>query len=100
MPGNVVRTAPLDIVVVTHNSADHIGPCVDSICAAGARPIVIDNASTDATLDIVRARCRDAIVIASPENLGYGRAMNLGFRHAQSEYVVLSNADVVFPEHS
>jgi GT2 family glycosyltransferase len=38
--------------------------------------------------------------VASPENLGYGRAMNLGFRQARSEYVVLSNADVVFPQHS
>jgi hypothetical protein len=91
-----MRYESVEVVVVTHNSARHIGPCVDSIVAAAALPVVVDNGSTDETVDIVRSKSREARVIAAGENLGYGKAMNLGFRETRGHFVVLSNPDVVF----
>src|SRR6266478_968038 len=86
----------VEVVVVTRNSAEHIGACVESIVAAGALPIIVDNASTDQTLEIVRSRCPEAKIIATGENLGYGKAMNLGFKETRGDFVILSNPDVVF----
>jgi len=75
---------------VTYNSARHIGPCVDSIRAAGAFTVVVDNGSTDDTLEIVRARCPEARIVALAENLGYGKALNAGLREGVGEFVILS----------
>jgi len=86
-----------DVVVVTWNSARHIAACIDSICRAGGRPIVVDNGSSDDTLEIVRSKSGGtATAIATGQNLGYGKAMNLGFKETTGDFVVLSNPDVVF----
>jgi N-acetylglucosaminyl-diphospho-decaprenol L-rhamnosyltransferase len=95
-----MTTKGVEVVVVTRNSGAHIGACVASIVAAGALPIVVDNGSADNTLEIVRAKCLEAVIIATGENLGYGKAMNLGFREAKGEFVILSNPDVVFLKDS
>lgn len=85
---------------MTWNSTTHIGACVDSIVAGGGLPIVVDNGSTDDTLEIVRARSREARIVAAGENSGYGKAMNLGFQETKGQCVILSNPDVVFLEDS
>ena len=85
----------VEVVIVTRNSAGHIGPCVDSVVAARALPIVVDNGSMDNTLEIVRSRCPEAKIIATGENQGYGAAMNLGFKETMGDFVILSNPDVV-----
>jgi N-acetylglucosaminyl-diphospho-decaprenol L-rhamnosyltransferase len=90
----------IEVVVVTRNSAGHIGACVDSIIAAQALPIIVDNGSTDDTLEIVRSRCPETKIIATGENLGYGRALNVGFKETRENFVILSNPDVVFLDGS
>jgi hypothetical protein len=89
-----------EAVVVTRNSARFIGPCIESLLAANCLPVIVDNGSADNTLEIVRSRSNDARIIATGENLGYGKAMNLGFRETRGEIVILSNPDVVYLEHS
>src|SRR5215470_13335829 len=90
----------IEVVIVTHNSARHIGPCVGSIVAAGALAVIVDNRSTDDTLEIVRSRCPGAKIIATGENLGCGRALNVGFKETSGDFVILSNPDVVFLDNS
>lgn len=91
-----MQRSVFEVVVVTRNSAGDIGACLRSVCEAGAFPIVVDCASTDNTLDIVRRECPEARVVASRENLGYGKGMNLGFKETGGDFVILSNPDVVF----
>jgi N-acetylglucosaminyl-diphospho-decaprenol L-rhamnosyltransferase len=90
----------IEVVIVTHNSSGHIGSCVESVVAAGALPVIVDNGSTDNTLDIVRSRCPGAKIIATGENLGCGRALNVGFKETTGDFVILSNPDVVFLDYS
>jgi N-acetylglucosaminyl-diphospho-decaprenol L-rhamnosyltransferase len=90
----------IEVVIVTRNSAGHIGPCVESIVAAGALPVIVDNGSTDNTLEIVRSRCPGTKIIATGENLGCCRALNLGFKETTGDFVILSNPDVVFLDDS
>jgi GT2 family glycosyltransferase len=48
----------------------------------------------------VRSKSREARVIAAGENLGYGKAINLGFRQTTGDIVILSNPDVVYLDGS
>ena len=91
----------LAIIVVTYNSATEIGPCLDSL-VGHTEPFpttitVVDNASSDGTAGMVRARWPGVQVIESPTNAGFSRANNLGIRATGGDYVLLLNPDTVAP---
>src|SRR5215469_16450055 len=96
----IKQSDQIEVVIVTHNSAGHIGPCLESIVAAGALAVIVDNGSTDKTVDIVRSRCPGAKIIATGQNLGCCRALNVGFKETTGDIVILSNPDVVFRDDS
>jgi N-acetylglucosaminyl-diphospho-decaprenol L-rhamnosyltransferase len=76
MPGHV----DCGVIIVTYNSAPHIGRLLDSLPAATqglrTRCLVVDNDSSDETLAIVRSR-DDAEAFEAGGNLGYAGAINL-----------------------
>jgi len=82
-------------IIVTHHSSAVIGPCLDSI-ARSKRIIVIDNESTDDTLDIVRARAPQAEIIQNAVGVGYGNAASQGLALVETEYALLMNPDAEF----
>jgi GT2 family glycosyltransferase len=83
----------LSIVVVTWNSAADIDACLDSInFGSEFEVIVVDNASTDATLELLR-RHHHLRLIENASNLGYARANNQGIKLATGEYILLLNPD-------
>ena len=91
----------LAIIIVTYNSATEIGPCLDSL-VGHTEPFpttitVVDNASSDGTAGMVRARWPGVQVIESPTNAGFSRANNLGIRATGGDYVLLLNPDTVAP---
>jgi hypothetical protein len=81
-------------IIVTWNSAAHIGACLEELAEAGlGEVIVVDNASLDATRDIARA-WPDVTIIANGRNLGYTAAVNQGVRAARTPFVLILNPDV------
>lgn len=79
------------VVVVTYNSGDVIGPCLDS---CGPLPIVVvDNASQDGTCDEVRKRPAVRL-IANASNRGFAAAVNQAVATLDAEFVLLLNPDV------
>ena len=83
--------AEIGIVIVTYNSRGHIGPCLDAALRTGADVLVVDNASTDGTLDEVSRR--DVRLIANPVNRGFAAAVNQGFEALATPFVLLLNPD-------
>jgi hypothetical protein len=81
----------IGIVVVTYNSAQHIGRCVDGALLSGADLVVVDNASTDGTCAEVAGR--GVRLIANQRNLGFAAAVNQGFRALGTPFVLLLNPD-------
>jgi GT2 family glycosyltransferase len=81
----------IGIVVVTYNSGDEIGPCLDAALATGAEIVVVDNASADITAAEVERR--GIRLIRNSSNLGFAAAVNQGFRALAAKYVVLLNPD-------
>jgi hypothetical protein len=85
-------------VIVTFNSAPWVCRAVRAVLASEASGIdvdvvVVDNASTDSTLAILRDLGDSVDVVASSNNLGFSRACNLAARHAGGEYLLFLNPD-------
>jgi len=89
----------LSIIIVNWNSTAYLLKCLESVCAhtheTAFEVIVVDNASPDGDVGIVKERYPDTIVIESRENLGFARANNLGVRASKGKYVVFLNPDTV-----
>ena len=91
----------LAIIIVTYNSRDEIGMCLESL-VGHTEPFettitVVDNASSDGTAAFVRKQYPSVQVIEAGGNLGFSRANNLGIRATKSDYVLLLNPDTVSP---
>ncbi len=75
----------LGIVILNWNTRDLLRRCLQTVFASeGALTfsvVVVDNASSDGSADMVRAEFPQATVIASPTNGGYSYGNNLGLRH-------------------
>ena len=84
------RPQDVVVVVVTTNAMPWIEPCLESF--VGVPTIVVDNGSTDGTLELIRDRFPDVQVIHS-ENRGLSHALNQGIRASESRYVLLMNSD-------
>src|SRR5580700_5757580 len=88
--------ARVAIVIVTHNSADVISPCLESIAGVpDAEVIVIDNASSDSTCGKIAAASVPLIprVIANNRNEGFAAAVNQGVRATSAPLILLLNPD-------
>jgi glycosyltransferase involved in cell wall biosynthesis/GT2 family glycosyltransferase len=91
------RTAEqsLTLVTVTHDSAPELRALLDSAARhlPGVPVVVVDCASRDASLEVARQRA-GVTAIGLDENVGFGRACNLGLEHVASPAVALVNPDV------
>lgn len=81
-------------VVVTYNAADVIADCLGDLLTAVDEVIVVDNASSDGTPDLIRRDFPAAQLIEAGANLGYGAGNNLGVRHASGDVLLIVNPDV------
>lgn len=91
----------LAIVIVTHNSARFIAPCLDSLASrAGAidlETVLVDASSTDGTPDLVERGYPDARVVRVA-NRGYAAALNVGIEVTSAPFVLLANPDIELVE--
>ena len=84
--------ARVAIVVVTYNSAEEIGGCLDSLTnLPDAQVVVVDNASQDRTCDEVLKR--GVPLLANSHNAGFAAAANQGVRATTAPLVLLLNPD-------
>jgi N-acetylglucosaminyl-diphospho-decaprenol L-rhamnosyltransferase len=88
------------VVVVTFNSQQFIGACLESITKGGGQPIVVDSGSTDDTLQIITRHYPFVRLLRTVRNKGYGAALNFAVADTTAEILILANADVVFPPDS
>jgi GT2 family glycosyltransferase len=81
------------VIVVTHNAASHLDRCLDAVTQGPHEVIVVDNASTDETRELVRERFPSVRLIELPENVGFGAANNVGMETGGGDYYLLLNSD-------
>ncbi len=84
----------IGILIVTYNSEDVIGPCLDSCRDAAGEIIVVDNASTDGTRGEVLRRPWVRSVF-NTSNRGFAGAVNQGFKALDVDCILLLNPDTI-----
>ena len=91
-------------IIVTYNGKKWMDRCLGSLRRASVQSdiIVIDNGSTDGTAEYIAAEFPEAQLVVTGENLGFGKANNIGLQKAVNEgydYVYLLNQDAwVLPQ--
>lgn len=84
----------VSVVIVTFNTRQYLRACLDAVLAEKpGEVLVVDNASTDGTCDMVRTEYPQVALYANTANCGYGAAANQAVKHCRGDYVLLLNGD-------
>ena len=83
----------LSVIIVNWNAGPALEACLGSVGAADAEVIAVDNASTDGSVDAVRARFPDVRVVETGENLGFAAGANRGAAAVRGDVLVFLNPD-------
>ncbi|MDT7724333.1 MAG: hypothetical protein QOI21_909 [Actinomycetota bacterium] len=98
-PTHQTRPNPLAVVIVTYHSAEVVEGCLRSVQEAlggenSARIVVVDNASTDGTLDVAASVAPEAHVVRLHANGGFAAGVNAGIATSPGCDVLILNPDV------
>jgi len=82
------------VSIVTFNNEATIEQCLKSLCTQrGVSVSVFDNASTDATCDIIKNSHEEVHLVENASNIGFGAAHNAALKSCHSDFVLLLNPD-------
>lgn len=82
------------IIIVTYNAMNWLQQCLES--CEGYSIVIVDNCSTDSTIDYIKKNYSEIILFQKTKNLGFGQANNIGISYALNQgadYVFLLNQD-------
>ena len=89
----------ISIIIPNLDGADLLPECLGSLASQGVTSelIVVDNASSDASVDIVQEICPDALIISNDHNAGFAGAVSQGAHASSGDLLLFLNTDVVMP---
>ena len=92
----------LAVIIVNYNVKYFVEQCLLSLQKAmngiNGEVYVVDNASTDGSVEYLIPRFPNVHFIESSENVGFARANNMAIRQSDSKYVLLINPDTFVAE--
>lgn len=85
----------ISVIIANHNGEEYLDRCLGSLglLGPGFEVILVDNASSDGSLDLVASRFPGVRVLPQTSNLGFAAANNIGAEVAQGDALLLLNAD-------
>lgn len=92
------------IIVLNWNGQQFLKDCFDSIKKQSYprkqyEVMLLDNASSDDSIEFVSKHYPDVVIVKSPTNVGFSGGMNLGMRKSKGEYMILLNNDTILDPH-
>ena len=100
----MTRKIDLSIIILNYNTKELLGDCLHSIRSSkknnySYEVIVVDNASTDGSAQMVKKEFKEVELIVNQKNLGFAAGNNKGFKKSRGRYLLLLNPDtIVQPE--
>lgn len=98
MDNYTVKIKKSSIIILTYNSVEDINDCICSILHQSDEDfeiIIVDNSSTDGTVEFIRNNYPQLKLIETGKNLGYPGGNNIGFQYAKGKYLVVVNPDTI-----
>ncbi|MFH0819214.1 MAG: glycosyltransferase family 2 protein [Patescibacteria group bacterium] len=90
----------LSIIILNYNTQNLLRLCLQNLIALKLdfpyEIIVVDNASVDDSVDMMKEKFPQIKLIVSKINCGHARGNNLGIKQAQGEYILILNTDIIF----
>ena len=93
-----MNPAIVTIIVLNWNGKEHLAGCLDSVLQTAYTPLeilVVDNGSSDGSVEFVRVNYPSAHIVENGQNLGYAEGNNRGIEQARGKYIVTLNNDIV-----
>lgn len=94
----------ISIIIVNYNTRELLENCLESVfrhtSGISFEIILVDNASTDGSVVMVRQQFPSVRVIALEQNIGFGNANNRGVVDASGEYLFFLNSDTLLQDNS
>lgn len=88
----------LSIIIVSYNTADLIAACLESVLSDNMcikEIFVIDNASTDGSVEVIRKKFPDVSITVNNVNKGYAAANNQAINECRGRYIFFLNPDTI-----
>lgn len=97
------QNTDVSVVIVNWNVKDILRRCLQSLYRhthdLNLEVFVIDNASSDGSVDMIRDEFPQVKLIANTQNAGFGRAQNQGIRQASGKYICIFNPDTAIADN-
>jgi GT2 family glycosyltransferase len=89
----------LSVVIVNYNTRDLVSQCIDSLISQASKLsfeiILVDNASTDGSCQVIESKFPSVRIVRNARNLGFAAANNQGLALARGQLLLLLNSDTI-----
>ncbi|ODS42959.1 MAG: hypothetical protein MSIBF_06805, partial [Candidatus Altiarchaeales archaeon IMC4] len=92
----------ISVIIVNYNGKKYLGTCLSSLkkqTYSNYEIIVIDNASSDESIEFVRKTYPKIKLIVNDKNYGFAKGCNIGIKSAKGEYIAALNNDTEVDKH-
>lgn len=97
---SIKNSMKLSIVILNYKTKHLLRLAIKNLKALGLNIpyeiIVVDNASHDGSVEMVKALYPDVLVVANSKNTGHAHGNNIGIQKASGEYIAIMNTDIIF----
>lgn len=95
---NAPNRAPVSAIIINHNAGSLLVKCVSAALSQTRQIIVVDNASTDSSLQILETQLaneNNLLLIRSDRNIGFAAGCNVGLAASTQPYILFLNPDCI-----
>lgn len=86
----------ISIIIVNWNGKDFLANCLnslDKISYPNYEIIIVDNNSSDDSVEFIKSNYSDVLIIRNDKNIGFAKANNIGFQKSSGDYILFLNND-------